>query len=233
METISVVVVDDHPLFRQGVSDALSLEEDLVVIGQASNGEEGLALIRQQKPNIAIVDVNLPGMNGQQITRHVFLEKLPTRVILLTAYGDDLQQIHAIRAGAAAYCIKDVHPEDLVGIIRWVAQGDYVIDGQKLNSNSLRSWLNLNIESIEKLYGGQGEAYTPLSAREMEVLTCVTHGKSNKEIAALLGISHQTVKNHVTAILRKIGVEDRTQAAIYALRRGWVRLQASSSDPQE
>lgn len=233
MGNISLVIIDDHPLFRQGVSDALSLEENLNVIGQASNGEDGLALIRQYEPDIAIVDINLPGINGQQVARQVFQEKIPTKVVLLTAYGDDLQQIQAIRAGAAAYCIKDIKPEDLVSIIRNVAGGDFIINGQKLDIHSMQRWLNENIESGDGQFGGLGGVHAPLSPREMEVLTCVTQGKSNKEIGNLLGISHQTVKNHVTAILRKIGVEDRTQAAIYALRRGWVHLQTSSGDPQE
>jgi two-component system response regulator DegU len=228
MEKISVVIIDDHPLFRQGVCDALSLESDIDVISQASNGEDGLELIRQKKPQVAVVDVNLPGINGQQVTRRIFTEKLPTRVVLLTAYGDEHQQLYAIRTGAAAYCTKDIHPEDLVGIIRVVASGDYVIDGKKIDIHSMQRWLLKSNVDFDTSPDGFGEMLTPLSAREMEVLNCVTQGKSNKEIASMLGISHQTVKNHVTSILRKIGVEDRTQAAIYALRRGWVHLHQSS-----
>jgi DNA-binding NarL/FixJ family response regulator len=170
------------------------------------------------------VDVNLPGINGQQVTRQVFMEKLRTRVVLLTAYGDDHQRLYALRTGAAAYCTKDIHPEDLVGIIRVVADGDYVINGEKFDNHSMQRWLSKNSIELDTSPDGFGEMLTPLSAREMEVLGCVTQGKSNKEIASMLGISHQTVKNHITSILRKIGVEDRTQAAIYALKRGWVHL---------
>jgi DNA-binding NarL/FixJ family response regulator len=233
MDKITTVIIDDHPIFRQGVSDALSLEKDITVISQASNGEDGLEFIRQQQPHIAVVDVNLPGINGQQVCRQVFLEKLPTRVILLTAYGDEQQQIYALRTGAAAFCTKDIKPEDLVGIIRIVASGDYVINGEKFDIHSMQRWLTQNIESADFPSNEFGDTYTPLSTREMEVLTCVTQGKSNKEIANMLGISHQTVKNHVTSILRKIGVEDRTQAAIYALRRGWVHLYTSNGNIQE
>ena len=228
MEKISVVIIDDHPLFRQGVCDALSLEPDISVISQASDGEEGLDLIRNRKPQVAVVDVNLPGINGQQVTRQIFTEKLPTRVVLLTAYGDEHQQLYALRTGAAAYCTKDIHPEDLVGIIRIVADGDYVINGEKFDIHSMQRWLLKSSIELDISPDGFGEVLTPLSAREMEVLNCVTQGKSNKEIASMLGISHQTVKNHVTAILRKIGVEDRTQAAIYALKRGWVHLDQSA-----
>jgi DNA-binding NarL/FixJ family response regulator len=234
MSKITIVVVDDHPLFRQGVVDSFSLEPDLLVVGQASNGEDALALIRTLRPQVAVVDVNLPGMNGQQVVRQVSLEKLPSRVILLTGYDDQEQVIHAMRGGAAAYCAKDVQPESLVDVIRKVADGKFIVDNQALERAELERWMNLQTENAMRSYGDPGEPFYPLSGREMEVLTFVTKGLSNKEIASLLGISHQTVKNHVTAILRKLGVEDRTQAAIYALKRGWVRLyQENDPKPQE
>ncbi|HEX9029410.1 MAG TPA: response regulator transcription factor [Anaerolineales bacterium] len=233
MSEITIVIIDDHPLFRQGVADALSLEPHLWVVGQASNGEEGLDLIRKILPQVAIVDVNLPGINGQQLTHQVVLEKLTTRVILLTAYDDAEQKIHAMRVGAAAYCTKDVQPEKLVEIIQAVAAGEYVLDEQKVDAHTMEQWLDSQTEGALRLYSDPGEPFQPLSSREMEVLTHVTRGLSNKEIATLLGISHQTVKNHVTAILRKLGVEDRTQAAIYALRRGWVRLHEQNTETPE
>ncbi len=233
MPEITLVVVDDHPLFRQGVVDALSLEDDFEVVGQASNGEEALDLIRVERPQVALVDVNLPGMNGQQVTRHVTAEKLSTRVILFTAYDDAEQKIHAMLAGASAYCAKDVQPEHLVDLVRQVHQGKYVVGGDTFDPDSLESWINAQTEYAARPYSDPGEPFHPLSGREMEVLSCVTQGMSNKEIASLLGISHQTVKNHVTAILRKLGVEDRTQAAVYALRRGWVRLHQPDSDSEE
>lgn len=223
-EKITIVVVDDHPLFRQGVVDSLSFEKDFMLVGQAANGNVGLDLIRETNPEIAVVDVNLPGMNGQQIARQVVAEKMNTRVILLTAYDDMEQKIHAMSVGAAAYCTKDVQPEDLAGIIRSVALGKYVLDGKEYDPLEMNEWLSTRVEGAVRLYSDPGDPYQPLSSREMEVLAHVTKGLSNKEIAQILGISHQTVKNHVTAILRKLGVEDRTQAALYALRRGWVRL---------
>jgi len=234
MSLITVVVVDDHPIFRQGVIDRLSLESDVKVIGEADTGDHGLELIRELKPQIAVVDVNLPGMNGQQVTRQVVNEKIPTRVILLTAYDDTEQKIHAMRVGAFAYCVKDVEPQALVKIIHTVASGKYVIGDDVLDEASIEKWVSLLSDSALRSYSDPGEPFQPLSSREMEVLSYITEGKSNKEIAAILGISHQTVKNHVTSILRKLGVEDRTQAAIYSLRRGWVRLYKNGNvDSQE
>lgn len=224
MEKITLVVVDDHPFFRQGVVDSLSLEIDFQVIGQAGDGEEGARLIRELKPRVAVVDVNLPRMNGLQVVRQVTGEKVGTRVILLTAYDDIEQKIHSIRAGACAYCTKDIQPEALSEVIRLVNSGKYVVGDVVFNSAQFKHWTDEQIRNALRPSSDPDTAYRPLSAREMEVLEHVTRGLSNKEIAALLGISHQTVKNHITAILRKLSVKDRTQAALYALQRGWVRL---------
>jgi DNA-binding NarL/FixJ family response regulator len=224
MEKITLVIIDDHPFFRQGVVDALSLEDDFQVIGQAEDGEEGARLIRVLTPCVAVVDVNLPGMNGLQVVRQVVGEKIGTRVVLLTAYDDVEQKIHAIQAGAFAYCTKDIQPEALSEVIRLVNSGKYVVSGGVYNSIQVKHWMEAQINSVLRPASDPETAYQPLSEREMEVLEHITRGLSNKEIAALLGISHQTVKNHITSILRKLSVEDRTQAALYALQRGWVRI---------
>lgn len=233
MKKISIVVVDDHPLFRQGVVDAFSLEQDFEVVGEAESGPAGLDMIREKQPQVAVVDVNLPELNGQQIARQVVSEKLPTRVVLLTAYDDSEQIIHAMRAGSAGFTAKDISPEKLVDIIRAVADGKFVILEDIMDHRGLNSWVEEQTDSAVRPYSDPGEPFHPLSGREMEVLECVTLGMSNKEIASTLGISHQTVKNHVTAILRKLGVDDRTQAAVYALRRGWVRLYKGNSESRE
>jgi DNA-binding NarL/FixJ family response regulator len=234
MAKISLVVVEDHPIFRQGLVDAFSFEKDLEVVGQASGGTEGLALIKKLAPNVAIVDVNLPTINGQQLTRHLKSEKNNgTRVVLLTAYDDSSQVIHSMAAGAAAYCVKDIDPVKLVEIVRAVANGNYVVGEQVMDQPGLQRWLGARTEVSGRAYSDPGDPFEPLSSREMEVLECVTRGMSNKEIAAHLDISHQTVKNHVTAVLRKLNVEDRTQAAVYALRRGWVRLYDNDEKVQE
>ncbi len=227
MNKITLLIVDDHPLFRQGVVDTLSLETDMVFLGQAPTGEEGLEMIRELKPQIGIIDINMPGMNGQQVTHLIVQEKLPTRVLLLTGYDDVDQAIHAAMAGAAGYCAKDIEPEVLTNAIREIAAGKYVIGRRVFTRRELEAWVEEQMEGARRSYSEPGSPFHPLSDREMEVLGCVVRGMSNKEIASLLGISHQTVKNHVTSILRKFGVEDRTQAVVYALKRGWVTLKDS------
>lgn len=234
MTEISVIVIDDHPLFRQGVVDAISLEPDITVVAQASDGEEGVKLIRKLRPRVAIVDVNLPGINGHQVVKQVQNEKLSTGIILLTAYDDEEQRAHAMRVGAAAYCAKDIQPEQLVKIIHSVANGNFMGNDNIYNSAlSEKKCSSSHSVLDDDFWNDLNSPVETLSNREMEVLTYITQGKSNKEIAILLGISHQTVKNHVTAILRKLQVGDRTQAAIYALRRGWVNLHQSIDESQE
>jgi two-component system, NarL family, response regulator DegU len=230
---ISLVIVDDHPIFRQGVVDAFSMEKDMNVVGQAASGQEGLEMILNLQPAVAVVDVNLPNLNGQQLTRHLRTEKSNTRVVLLTAYDDSSQVIHAMAAGAAAYCVKDIDPAKLVQIVRDVFGGGYVVSETVFDQEGLQRWLGERTVVSSSAYSDPGDPFEPLSGREMEVLECVTRGMSNKEIAGALDISHQTVKNHVTAILRKLSVEDRTQAAVYALRRGWVRLYDDAANTQE
>jgi len=231
MKKISLLIVDDHPLFRQGVADSLALEADMLVVGQAASGEEGLDLIRTLKPQIALMDINLPGMNGQQITHLVAQDKLPTRVLLLTGYDEMEQAVHAALAGAAGYLAKEIEPENLVKAIRDVADGRFVFGARVFSRRELDDWLISRTEGARRSYSEPGNPFHPLSDREMEVLRCVVRGMSNKEIANLLEISHQTVKNHVTSILRKFGVDDRTQAVIYSLKRGWVTLKDTTKDP--
>jgi len=233
MEKITIIVVDDHPLFRQGVIDSFSLEPDFEVVGETDTGEKAYEIIKQLEPDVAVLDVNLPGLNGQQLTRQLVMDKRPTKVVLLTAYDDTEQVIHAMRVGAHAYSAKDVEPEKLINIVREVAQGYYFVGDQRMDEKGVQTWLGQRTESTSRPYSDPGEPFYPLSTREMEVLECVTLGLSNKEIAAKLGISHQTVKNHVTAILRKLNVEDRTQAAVYSLKRGWVRLYDQDTETEE
>ena len=229
MTKTTLLVIDDHPLFRQGVIDAISLEDDMQVAGQLSSGDRALDTIRSLHPAIVLLDVNLPGMNGQQITHAVTSEKLPTRVVLMSGYDDSEQSLHAALAGAAAYCAKEIEPQSLLNMIREVAQGKFVYDSRSMSRTELQDWIEEQIEAAPRPYSEPGSPFHPLSNREMQVLECVVRGLSNKEIAGLLGISHQTVKNHVTSILRKFSVEDRTQAVVYALKHGWVRLKSSAA----
>jgi DNA-binding NarL/FixJ family response regulator len=231
METISLIIVDDHPLFREGVRNVIDAEDDLEVLAEGISGDQAIDLIRQLNPQVALIDINLPSMNGMQVTRQVQSDRLDTSVVLLTAYDDVEQVLHAFRAGAKAYCSKDVHAGKLVDVVRHVARGYFVVGDQVYDEDGLQEWLDKGVETNRRPHlEGDIEAFTPLSPREMEILQYVTRGMSNKEIAARLGISHQTVKNHMTSILHKLDVEDRTQAAVYALRHGWVRLQDTRKD---
>jgi len=224
MEEITVVVIDDHPLIRQGVIDSLWLEQDMKIVGDAASGEEGLELIRQIQPRVAIIDINLPGLNGLQVTQQLISEKIPTRVLLITAYDDGEQRISALHAGATAYCTKDIQPEMLVQMVRDIASGQYSSDKRSEEYLQEDQLPNKVSKRKKPILSDPAGSYQPLSRREMEVLTYVSQGLSNKEIGLALRISEQTVKNHITAIFNKLGVNDRTQATLYALQRGWVRL---------
>lgn len=225
MKKIGIMIVDDHPLFRQGLRRVLEAEADMEVISEVADGAEVLRKARELTPDVVIMDINLPSINGLQVTRRL-KEELPSiAVITLTAYHDDEQIFHAIRAGAAAYYPKEVTPRKLVEAVRQVAEGHYVIEDNVFDKPQVAAWLLKEFGELEGVWGDADELFMPLSPREMEILQLITRGMSNKEIARELGISHQTVKNHITSILRKLAVNDRTQAALYALRRGWVRLQ--------
>lgn len=224
MSKTSIMLVDDHPLFRQGLRRVLEAEDDLEVIMEVADGEEGLRLAKQLLPHVVIMDINLPHMNGLQATRELKQAAPEVAVIMLTAYHDDEQIFHAVRAGAAAYFPKDITPRRLVEAIRQVSKGNYVVDDEVLNKPEVATWLLQQFDKVAYVDGMPNEMFAPLSPREMEILQHIARGQSNKEVAYALGISRQTVKNHMTSILRKLAVNDRTQAALYAVRRGWIRL---------
>ena len=225
-QKISVLIVDDHPFFRQGLREVFNSEPDFTIVGEASDGEEALRVARELSPRIVLMDVNLPSMNGLQVARRLRQDVPGARAVILTGYDDDEQVFHAIRSGAYGYFPKDVMPQKLLAAVREVNEGRYVVNELTMDDAQLAPWLLKQTERFGIVEGELGdEAFVPLSPREMEILQHITRGLSNKEIAHQLGISHQTVKNHMTSILRKLNVEDRTQAAVYALRRGWVRLQ--------
>lgn len=222
--TLRLVIVDDHPVFRQGVRNLFQIEEGVEVVAEGASGEEALDLVHAHQPDVIVLDINLPDINGLQVTSRLKAGHLGTRVVLLTAYDDREQVLHAMRSGASAYCPKDIEPERLVDIVRRVANGYFVVGSLTFDEDTLKTWLDAGVEAATGPYMiDPAEHFVPLSPREMEILQFVTQGKSNKEIAQSLGISHQTVKNHMTSILKKLDVRDRTQAAVYALKRGWVR----------
>lgn len=226
MSQIKLFIVDDHPVFRQGLRDVLETDSEISVVGEASTGAEAIDKVAEVEPHVVLMDVNLPDIMGLQVTRQIKADQPRIKVIVITGYDDAEQVFHAFRAGAFAYCPKDITPEDLIKTIHIVNDGYYVLGDRQMTYDAMVSWLE---EKLGRPIHGSvvtdtEDSLVPLSPREMEILEHVTHGKSNKEIAYELGISHQTVKNHMTAILRKLRVDDRTQAAVYALSRGWVRL---------
>lgn len=234
MDSIRVVIVDDHPFFREGIRNVLAAEEDVDVIGEAADGEEAVAVAQQLRPDVMLLDINLPKQNGLEAMRQIARLCPDVRAIMLTAYDDAEQVYRAIRAGAWAYHAKDVDPAKLLWTVRQVGAGGYVVGDLVLTEEEVGAWLLAEY----KQYGGElfleeDRFLSPLSAREMEILRLVVKGMSNKEIAYQLGISHQTVKNHITAVLGKLGVADRTQAAVYALRQGWVPLRSQAGSDSE
>lgn len=194
---INVMIVDDHPVFRQGLKNVLKAQDDLDVVTEAADGAEALEKAEALRPDVVIMDINLPGMNGLQITREL-RDRFPgMKIIMLTAYDDEEQIYHAIRAGASAYHAKDVRPERLVGAIRRVYQGQYVVDDRVLDERGIGDWLLRKLERFEgEVFSVDEQFLSPLTPREMEILELVVQGMSNRRIAYHLGISHQTVKNN-------------------------------------
>jgi DNA-binding NarL/FixJ family response regulator len=226
---ISIMIVEDHPLFGQGLRRVLEGEDDLEVAAEVNNGKTSVDRASELQPDVILMDINLPGMNGLQATREIRATGDDTAVIILTAYHDEEQLFHAIRAGAAAYYPKDVSPARLIQAIREVSKGNYVIGDKVIPAAQVANWLLKEFADQSPSDDSPEEMFMPLTAREMEILQFITKGASNKEIARALGISRQTVKNHMSSILRKLAVNDRTQAAVLALRRGWIRLQDTAS----
>jgi DNA-binding NarL/FixJ family response regulator len=221
---INVLIVDDHPIMREGLRKVLELEADIKIVAEAETGEQALDIAARIHPDVVLLDINLPELNGLQVTARIKNDHKEIGVILLTAYDDVEQIVHAMRVGASAYCPKDIRTERLVEVIRQVARGSYVIGEKTYNERGIKDWLNNQVRDLSGPHVLEdSEPYMPLSTREMEILRCVTRGLSNKQIALELGISHQTVKNHMTSILDKLHVGGRTQAAVYALKHGWVR----------
>ena len=230
-DKIRIMIVDDHPLFREGLRRVLDQEDDLLVEAEVADGEQAIVLAHDTRPDVVLLDINLPSMNGLQVTREIKNELPDTAVINLTAYHDEEQIVHAINAGASAYYPKEVMPDKLIFAIRHVTSGQWVIDDEVLDEDGRRDWLFEQVRKLASPGFEDDSRFVPLSAREMEILQYVVRGSSNKEIAHALEISQQTVKNHISSILRKLDVKDRTEAAVYALRHGWIRLE--DTKPEE
>ncbi|HMQ32257.1 MAG TPA: response regulator transcription factor [Chloroflexaceae bacterium] len=221
---IRVLIIDDHPLFRQGIRWSLEDADDIDVIGEAENGQEALKLTERLNPDVVLVDINLPGLNGLEVARVIKRRDPRVGIIVLSVYEDDDQLFQAIKVGAAAYSSKDVNPDDLLQYIREVSRGKYLINDAVMAKPIVATRVLHQFRELAASEDEQTSAlFAPLTSREIEILDCIARGLSNKEIAVELSISGQTVKNHITSILAKLQVNDRTMAVIYAIKKGWIR----------
>jgi NarL family two-component system response regulator LiaR len=207
-DNISVIIVDDHAIVRQGLRTYLELQPDIEVVGEASNGAEAIALTRETLPDIVLMDLVMPQADGVEATRAITGLSPSTRVIVLTSFSEDEKVFASIKAGAQGYLMKDVLPSELVRAIRTVHRGDAQLDPE-IARKLMQEFTN-------------PQPTTPkhdLTERELEVLRLIAQGKSNKDISDDLVLSEKTVKTHVSNILQKLHLSDRTQAAVYALRQ--------------
>ena len=216
--------MDDHALFRVGMRQILEREPDFDVVAEAEDSRSAFDAASEHSPDIVLMDLSLPAPGGIETTQRVKREVPSAGIIVLAVNEDEDQLFDAIRAGAAAFILKDVGPEDLVTIIRRVGAGEYLINDKVFAKPSVASRVLKEFRELA-VYGQEAAPiFAPLSPREVEILDNIAQGMTNKQVAYALSISEQTVKNHMSSILRKLSVNDRTQAVVYAMRQGWIRV---------
>jgi DNA-binding NarL/FixJ family response regulator len=205
---IRVLVVDDHPVVRQGLRTFLDLQDDITVVGEAADGDTAVIEALEHHPDVILLDLRMPGADGASALRSFREREVPAKVLVVTSYTDPSAVVPALRAGAAGYVYKDIDPPALAAAIRAVHAGHVL----------------MNADVARLLAGGPAgnQAAPALTPRERAVLAEIARGRSNREIARALNIAEKTVKTHVSAIFTKLGVADRTQAALYAVRSGLV-----------
>lgn len=210
MDKIRVLIADDHTMVRHGLKQILELENDIIVVAQAPNGDEAIRLAKEHSPDVILMDINMPGKNGLQAIKEMKDYDMPSKIIVLTLHSDKEYLFKTIEMGAEGYVLKDAEPDILVDAIRSVSSGQPYIQA------------NMAMEFVKEYKVGVHDKFKAdennLTAREIEVLDLIAEGMINKEIAKALFISEKTVKNHVSNIFRKLNVSDRTQAAIYAIK---------------
>lgn len=217
MSKIKVLLVDDHTLLRQGLRKLLELEPSLEVVGEGGNGKEALEKAKDLQPDVILLDINMPGMNGVEATSLLKQTQPELKIIILTIHKDDEYIFEAIKAGASGYILKDVETKELIKAIQTAAAGESIID-PALASRLFQEFSRLS-------HKGPREALIQtLTEREKEILSLLVQGFSNRDLAQALFISEKTVKNHISNIFRKMEVSDRTQAVVKALKMGLVKL---------
>jgi DNA-binding NarL/FixJ family response regulator len=212
---IRVVLVDDQQLIRQGVRSLLGLTGDISVIAEASDGDDGIAVIRRERPDVVLLDLRMPKTDGVAVLKALQADAVLPPTIILTTFDDDVALLEAVRAGAKGYLLKDVSLEQLTAAIRDVAAGGTVIRPM-VTERVMRG-----LEHVRREFDSLSPP-DPLTRREVEVLRLMAGGYSNREIASALGTAEGTVKNHASSILSKLGVRDRTRAVLKALELGYI-----------
>lgn len=216
--SIRLLIADDHTMVRQGLSQICEAEPDMEVVGQAADGQEACRLAAQMQPDVVVMDINMPVLDGVQATGHLTATNPKLGVIILTMYRQDQYVFEAIKAGARAYLLKDADSDELLRAIRAVAAGEALLD-PPIAMKMIEEFRRLQSEASE------AEQVTPLIELEMNILRLVTQGLNNNDIGHRLGLSEKTVRNRLTVIFSKLHVNNRTQAALYLLRRGLVNLE--------
>jgi DNA-binding NarL/FixJ family response regulator len=219
-----ILLVDDHALFRMGMRQILEREPDFDIVAEAEDGREAFTMAVEHTPDIVLLDLSLPAPGGIETTQRIKREVPSAGIVALAVAEDEDQLFEAIKAGAAAFILKDINPDDLVTIIRRVRAGEYLINDKVFSRPSVASRVLKEFRELA-VYGQEAAPiFAPLSPREVEILDNIAKGMTNKQVAYTLTISEQTVKNHMSSILRKLSVNDRTQAVVYAMKQGWIRI---------
>ncbi|MET3576802.1 response regulator [Bhargavaea ullalensis] len=221
----NIIIIDDHQLFREGVKRILDFEETFNVVAEGSDGDEVLGLYEEYKPDVVLMDINMPGKSGIEATSELIAAHPDAKIIILSIHDDESYVTHAMKTGALGYMLKEMDADAIVQAIKVVAAGGSYLH-PKVTRNLVSEFRRLSDkEAVGSFH--QTEIRRPfhlLTKRECEVLQLLTDGQSNRSIGDSLYISEKTVKNHVSSILQKMGVNDRTQAVVNAIKKGWVEV---------
>lgn len=221
---INIALIDDHKLFREGVKRILEYEPEFNIVAEGDDGSSGVDIVKEYKPDVVLMDINMPNMNGVQATANLVRNYPRTKVIILSIHDDESYVTHALKTGAQGYLLKEMDADSLIEAIKVVYEGGSYLH-PKITHNLVREYRRLTKENVSNIVNGAVEYRKPLhllTKRECEVLQLMSEGRSNRAVAESLYISEKTVKNHVSNILQKMGANDRTQAVVSAIKKGWV-----------